>query len=65
MHDVQIQANQRLWLCIDPGRVVLITIISANLAINGKTEDKANRFYRIRFNNSLQFFAVLSRYFCI
>jgi hypothetical protein len=62
-HDVQIQANQRLWLCIDPGRSILFTIISANLVCIGKAEGKANRFYWIRFNNSLQFFAVLSRYF--
>jgi hypothetical protein len=64
-HNVQIQANQRLSLCIDPGRGVLFTIISANLACLGKTEGKENIFYWIRFNNSLQFFAVLSRYFCI
>jgi hypothetical protein len=51
-HDVQIQANQRLWLCIDPGRGVLFTIISANLACIGEADDKATRFYWIRFNNS-------------
>jgi hypothetical protein len=48
-HDVQIQANQRLWLCIDPRRGVLLTIISANLPCIGKDEGKANRFYWIRF----------------
>ena len=37
---------------------VLFTIISANLACIGKTEGKENIFYWIRFNNSLQFFAV-------
>jgi hypothetical protein len=47
------------------GRGVLFTIISAILAGIDKTEGKANIFYWIRFNNSLQFFAVLSRYFCI
>ena len=37
---------------------VLFTIISANLACIAKTEGKENIFYWIRFNNSLQFFAV-------
>jgi hypothetical protein len=41
-HDVQIQVNLRLWLCIDPGRGVLFTIIAAILACIGKTEGKAN-----------------------
>jgi hypothetical protein len=43
--DVQIQANQRLWLCIDPGRGVLFTIISANLACIKLTKPRAKRLY--------------------
>ena len=42
-HDVQIQANQRFWLCIDPWRGVLLTINSRQSCLHWQLKPRARR----------------------